>query len=285
MYKTTCFLSMATLVLSLNVDAKSNNASPVDDDVIATQRHNLGVNTIDKSIGPQSPRNIDSAAGNNIPQFNAAPTHSEMNLCNIHFHKNAEHAGGQFSTYSGNGDGQGFRTGYLYSGKLTDNERRNVTSEVCPGKHGGLQAGDTVEIHYVHSSAQVKPGPTLKACFSESGGTPKLRVEAQVYVLVADSTALDFTKLTSVSKTNGFYQALNIPNNTGKPVVYSGSTTGPSYNEVASLSKVTWSVRPEVVKVNIDTVGKWCEGNDFDETYAHGVRNLVTNLDLLSPIK
>jgi hypothetical protein len=31
-----------------------------------------------------------------------------MNLCNIHFHKNAEHKGGEFTQYAGNGDGDGF---------------------------------------------------------------------------------------------------------------------------------------------------------------------------------
>lgn len=42
-----------------------------------------------------------------------------MNLCNIHFHKNAEHKGGEFTKYAGNGDGNGFQSGYKYSGKLS----------------------------------------------------------------------------------------------------------------------------------------------------------------------
>ena len=47
---------------------------------------------------------------------------------------------------------------------------------------------------------------------------------------------------------------------------------------------VSWSVRPKVAKVNIETVGNWCKGNTFKEDHAHGVRNLVTNHDLLSEI-
>jgi hypothetical protein len=37
--------------------------------------------------------------------------------------------------------------------------------------------------------------------------------------------------------------------------------------------------------VNIESVGRWCQGNVFDEDHAHGVRNLVVNPDLLSRIQ
>ena len=113
---------------------------------------------------------------------------------------------------------------------------------------------------------------------------PQLRVETQVYVVVNDDDAADFGMLTAHGVKNGYHQALNIPSNTGTPVQYAGSTTGPSYNEAGSPLQVSWSVRPEVMKVDIATVGKWCEGNTFDEDHGHGVRNLVTNPDLLSKI-
>ena len=132
---------------------------------------------------------------------------------------------------------------------------------------------------------RVTPGPTLGACLSEAIMNPQLRVETQVYVLVNDPAALDFVKLTAIGEVNGFQQALNIPDNTGAPVQYAGSTTGPSYNEAGSPLQVSWSVRPKVAKVNINSVGEWFKGNVFDEKYAHGVRNLVVNPDLLSAIK
>lgn len=88
-----------------------------------------------------------------------------------------------------------------------------------------------------------------------------------------------------MSSVNGYYQAIATPTDTGKPVVYSGSTTGPSYNEAGSPFQVTWSVKPKVAKVDINSVGKWCESNTFDEDHAHGVRNLVINPALLSKIK
>ncbi|GAV19486.1 hypothetical protein MMIC_P0420 [Mariprofundus micogutta] len=259
---------------------------PVADKVIAKQRAALAKSTKGEGFGPQSPRDIDAKAGNNARAFNAAPAYTEMNLCNIHFHKNAEHKGGEFTTYAGNGDGHGYLSGYKYNGTLSAAEMKPAHGKVCDSAHGALSSGDTIEVHYVHSTAQVKPGATLGSCLSKAIGNPQLRVETQVYVLVNDKNALDFGDLTKHGKTKGgLYQASNIPSNTGTPVQYEGSTTGPGYNEKGSPFQVSWSVRPQVAKVNIDSVGKWCKGNAFDEDHAHGVRNLVQNPDLLSAIK
>lgn len=257
----------------------------VADKVIAEQRKALAVNTKGQGFGPQAPRDIDAKAGTNGRAFNAAPASTEMNLCNIHFHKNAEHKGGEFTTYAGNGDGHGYQSGYKYSGELSKKELASVGHDVCPSEHGGLSAGDTIEVHYVHSTAQVEPGATLGACLNDAIKNPQLRVETQVYVLVNDKNALDFGKLTEHGMKNGLHQALNIPSNTGTPVQYAGSTTGPSYNEKGSPFQVSWSVRPKVAKVNIETVGAWCKGNTFKEDHAHGVRNLVKNPELLSKIQ
>jgi len=257
---------------------------PVADKVIAKQRKELAKNTKGKGFGPQSPRDIDAKAGSNARIFSAAPAHTEMNLCNIHFHKNAEHKGGQFDTYAGNGDGHGYLSGYKYNGTLTAAELAPAKHEICPSAHGALSSGDTIEVHYVHSTADITPGPTLGSCLSEAIGNPQLRVETQVYVLVNDKNALDFGKLTAISTKGKGAQATGIPSNTGAPVQYTGSTTGPGYNEKGSPYQVSWSVRPNVAKVNIETVGKWCKGNVFNEDHAHGVRNLVKNPDLLSAI-
>ncbi len=254
------------------------------DQEIAEQRHVLSKNTDLKGFGPQAPRDIDLDNGINKRIFNEAPASSNMNLCNIHFHKNAEHKGGEFTEYAGNGDGKGYQSGYKYSGRLTAVELAPVNKEICTGKHSTLYPGDTIEVHYVYSTAQVKPGPTLGSCLNESIKNPQLRVETQVFVLVNDKKALDFGKLTKLDINNSFYQAPNIPNNTGAPVRYAGSTTGPGYNEIGSSFQVTWSVRPKVAKVDIETVGNWCKGNVFEEDHGHGVRNLVKNPKLLSKI-
>lgn len=256
----------------------------VSEQSIANQRHLLVKNTEGKGFGPQSPRDIDSNDGNNSRAFTAAPPYVEMNLCNIHLHKNAEHQGGEFTKYAGDGNGQGYQGGYKYSGHLTAAELVGLDKEICPSDHGSLSPGDTIEVHYVHSTAQIKPGPTLGSCLSDSIKNPQLRVEAQVYVLVNDKNARDFGELTQHGMKNNLHQSRGIPSNTGTPIEYAGSTTGPDFNEKGSPFQVTWSVRPKVTKVNIETVGEWCNGNVFKEDHAHGVRNLVTNPALLSRI-
>ncbi|EAR08374.1 delta-class carbonic anhydrase [Reinekea blandensis] len=261
----------------------SQDHDPVADSVIELQRAQLAANTMGQGFGPQSPRDIDQPLGDNTITFAPAPAYTAMNLCNIHFHKNAEHKGGEFTEYAGNGDGHGYESGYTYVGELSESELSPVKQEVCLSEHGSLVPGDTIEVHYVHTTAQTEPGPTLNACMSESLKNPQLRVEAQVFVLVNDSDALDFEETTTIQVRDGVYQAASIPSHTGAPVEYAGSTTGPGYNEQGSPYQVTWNVRPGVEKVNIASVGAWCEGNEFNEDHAHGVRNLVVNPELLSP--
>jgi len=276
------------MLLPINSGAKENEYHAhgvVSDKIISEQRSRLASNTQGKGFGPQSPRDIDATAGNNPILFSTAPPSSEMNLCNIHFHKNAEHKGGEFTRFAGNGDGYGFQSGYQYSGRLSPAKLESAGHDICPSEHGSLNSGDTIEVHYVYSSAQVRPGPTLGSCMNDAIINPQLRVEAQVYVLVNDRSALDFSALAKYEEVKGLYQALNIPSNTGVPVQYAGSTTGPGYNEQGSPFQVSWSVRPDVAEVNIETVGTWCKGNIFKEDHAHGVRNLIVNPDLLSEIR
>lgn len=260
------------------------NAKSVSDSVIEAQRTALEKNTHDQGYGPQSPRDIDQAYGTNLRSFGTAPNRGNLNLCNIHFHKNAEHKGGEFTTFAGNGDGKGHQTGYIYDGELTASQLQPVKGKVCAAKGSSLNVGDTLEVHFVYSSAQVQPGPTLGACLVDSTMNPSFRVEGQVIVLANDQNAINFSQLTHIEKVNGYYQAPNIPTNTGIPVEYLGSTTGPGYNEKASPLQVSWSIRPEVAVVNINSVGQWCNDNEFNEDHAHGVRNLVQNPKLLSPI-
>ncbi|MDR7123035.1 delta-class carbonic anhydrase [Rheinheimera soli] len=277
-----CLLFSAVVCSDLQAAKASHHA--VSDEVIAQQNARLAAATKDKGYGPQSPRDIGVKTGNNQRVFGQAPSYEQMNLCNIHMHVSAEHKGGEFTTYAGPGDGKGMGSGYKYNGKLSKAELTPVKEPICAGEHGSLHSGDTIEVHYVHTSAMAAPGATLNACMSEAIKNPELRVEAQVFVLVNDSKALDFTKLAAVGMDDGYHQAPNIPQNTGEPVEYAGSTTGPDYNEVASPFQVSWGVRPKVAKVNIATVGAWCKANPFNESMAHGVRNLVTNPDLLSEI-
>lgn len=262
---------------------------------LTVQNANLSKNTEGKGFGPQAPRDLASKAGLNKRVFAFAPAYQEMNLCNIHLHKNAEHKGGEFTAPADEAGGHGAggheaghheaQAGFRYAKALTKAETRPLVDEVCKGEHGGLQAGDTVELHYVHSSAEVAPGPTLGACLSEADSNPQLRVEAQVFVLVNDARAADFKGYVKTGEVAGYWQALHLPKNTGVPIRYAGSTTGPTYNEKGSPLQVSWSVHPKVLKVNAESVGQWCQANVFKEDHPHPSRNIVVDPRLLSRIR
>jgi len=240
-------------------------------------------------FGPQTPRDIDNVAGENKVVFSAAPASTEMNLCNIHFHKNAEHKAAAFSIYAGDGDGHGYESGYQcgISKQLTKAELAPTKGSICKSEHGELKPGDTIEVHWVHTSCDVKPGKGLGSCVSDACANPDLRVETQVFTLVNDKNALNFNDLTyDGHMANGRHQAKALPTGTGKPVEFLGSTTGPKFSEQqCSPYQVTWSVRPQCAKIDINSVGEWCKGNVFEEDHAHGVRKLVINRALLSKIK
>jgi hypothetical protein len=233
--------------------------------------------------GPQTPRDISSNAGSNARSFSMAPSFENMNLCNIHFHTNAEHKGPGFSVSAGGGKHGGFKCNA--TSKLTETELKDPTNG--HGACHGVKPGDSIEVHWVHTSCDVKPGEGLGACLSEQCANPQLRVETQVFLVVNDPNATDFGAFAYGGNiSGGLHQAKSMPTETGEPVVFAGSTTGPSYTEEkCSPMQVTWSVRPSCMKINIASLNTWCKSNAFNENHAHGVRQLVTTPELLSPIK
>ncbi len=230
--------------------------------------------------GPQTPRDISDANGLNTVTFPFAPPAAEMNLCNIHTHTNAEHKGPDFSVFVNDTDSGGYACNA--TADLTEAELAPA-----PGAYAGVAPGDTIEVHWVHTTCDATPGPGLGACVPESCSDPLLRVEAQVFLVVNDSSALNFMDMAyGGNVVDGRHQALSIPSDTGEPVLFRGSTTGPSYTQQScSPAQVTWSVRPSCAKVDINSLHAWAEsGNAFEETSSHGVRQLVTAPELLSPI-
>ncbi len=231
-------------------------------------------------MGPQTPRDISSTSGLNTEAFPMAPPASEMHLCNIHTHTNAEHKGPGFSVLVSNAADGGFAcndTPGLGEAELAP----------APGAYQGVAPGDTIEVHWVHTSCEATPGEGLGACVPEGCGDPLLRVEAQIFLVVNDPDALDFTTMTYGGNiVDGRHQAKAIPSTTGDPVLFRGSTTGPSYDQSkCSAARVTWNVRPQCARLDINSLHRWAEqGNVFNETGSHGVRQLVTAPELLSPI-
>ncbi len=233
--------------------------------------------------GPQTPRDISSVEGSNKRQFTLAPPASEMNLCNIHTHTNAEHKGPGFTVFVNDSDQGGYASNDTDS--LTAEELADPTDG--NGAFKGVKPGDTIEVHWVHTSCDIQPGEGLGSCLSDACANPELRVEAQIFLVVNDPDALNFMDYAyEKNVVDGFHQAKSLPSDTGEPVVFAGSTTGPKYTQsTCSPLQVTWSVRPESAKVDISSLHKWAEnGNVFNEDHSHGVRQLVTAPELLSPI-
>jgi hypothetical protein len=225
--------------------------------------------------GPQAPRDITNAAGTNPVSFAVAPPAAEMHLCDIHFHRYAEHRASGYTQIAGEGD----HKGYVCEG---------ATPKAAHGEsHGegqgcaGIAPGDTIEVHWVLTTCDVKPGPTLGTCFSDTCKNPQLRVEARVFNLTDDGSGADFASFrASSSGTVTLPEAHN-------PVQYLGSTTGPSYNDGScSPFQVTWNVASACAPLEIASINNWCgtDKNPFEEDHAHGVRRLVTDEALLSPI-
>lgn len=178
--------SLVALACPATIAMADAGGHAVSDEVLAEQRAVLATATDGMGYGPQSPRDIDSHGGANHRAFSTAPAATEMTLCDIHFHENAEHSGGEFTTYAGNGDGHGYGTGFMYDGALSDAELAPVGHMIGQSDHGDLEPGDTIEVHFVYSTAQATLGPSLGTCLSDAIGNPQLRVEAVVAVLVND---------------------------------------------------------------------------------------------------
>ncbi|MCG8456189.1 MAG: hypothetical protein MI919_07895 [Holophagales bacterium] len=240
----------------------------------------IGADEVCQGFGPQTPRDIDQKGGTNARIFSLAPQATQMNLCNIHFHKHAEHKAADFSIFAGGGEHGGYRCSATPSLPAPALEAPEVTG--CEG----IEPGDTVEVHWVHSSCDIEPGKGLGSCLSDACANPDLRVETQVFLLVNDPEALDFADFAyGGNVVNGYHQAKTLPSDTGTPVEFHGSTTGPSYDQkTCSPLQVSWSVRPRCAMLDISSLHRWCRDNVFEEDHAHGVRALVTEPSLLAPI-
>ena len=132
-----------------------------------------------QKYGPQTPRDITKKNGTNPRTFPFAPAPGKMNLCNIHFHTQAEHKGPGFKVFAGKGDHGGYKCNG--SDKLTKAELKAPAHSACHG----VKPGDTIEVHWVYSSCDVAPGKGLGSCLSDQCnllGQSLARVETQVFL-------------------------------------------------------------------------------------------------------
>ncbi|MEM7353106.1 MAG: delta-class carbonic anhydrase [Acidobacteriota bacterium] len=221
--------------------------------------------------GPQAPRDISHTLGSNPVTFSTAPSFNQMQLCDIHFHRFAEHKGPGFSTKAG----EGKHAGYACEGSTPPANDATSGDNRCEG----TRVGDSIEVHWVFTTCDVEPGPTLNSCFSPVCANPQVRVEAKVFHLTdGEEGELDFAHFANAGD-------IVLPNPAGA-VQYMGSSTGAKYNNDSSCSpfQITWNVRPTCSPLSIASLDAWCGDNVFNENKAHDVRPLVTPLKLRSRI-
>lgn len=225
------------------------------------------------NAGPQSPRDIDKTSGENRVTFQPAPPFATMKLCDIHFHKFAEHRATGYPTKTGTGD----QVGFACRGQQPTTQGDDGHAADAGGCRG-ISLGDTVEVHWVFTTCDAEPGPSLGSCLTNCVN-PQLRVEARVFYLTDGSQdELRFADFAGPAN-------VRLPPADGA-VEYLGSTTGPQFNRegVCSALQATWNVGPTCLPLAKASLDEWCRGNVFEEDHAHGVRSLVEDPRLLSKI-
>lgn len=229
------------------------------------------------TAGPQAPRDIDSRRGTNSTVFRTTFKTEKMNLCDIHYHWNAEHKSKEYSTFVGIEKSE--HSGWAIVEPASTDPVYREEHDIAHLLHGdvhdiGVIVGDTIEVHFVHSSCNVTyndldPANGLGNCSTSVCANPQLRVIAQVFKVV-DHDA-DVTDLEHPMK------------HEDHRVVYTGSTTGAKHNNNhCSPLQVTWDVKKTYATIDAHGLAEWSHKR---EQHAHGVRELVTHDDLLSPLK
>ena len=237
------------------------------------------------TAGPQAPRDIDKKRGTNTTLFKTAPKAKNMNLCNIHYHWNAEHKSAAYSIPVDTNEGAAVKTsthdGWAIVTPISVDPEVRAAADIRhllehpeEAHDIGIIVGDTIEVHWVHTTCDVDdaaldPVNGLGNCLTAVCGNPQLRVMTQVFEVVAHGA--DFETMEEVMM------------HEGKRVVYTGSTTGPSYNnDHCSPYQVTWDVNKATATIDAHALAHW--SHEMGE-HAHGVRELVTRPELLSRIK
>ena len=229
------------------------------------------------TAGPQAPRDIDSRTGTNTTQFRTTYKTNKMNLCDVHYHWNAEHKSAAYSMFVGIEDSE--HSGWAIVEPASTDPVYRAEHDIAHLLEGdvhdlGVIVGDTIEVHSVHTSCDVNynelhPENGLGNCSTSVCANPQLRVIAQVFKVV-DHNA-DVSDLDQPMKHHD------------KRIVYKGSTNGAEHNnDHCSPLQVTWDVKKTAATIDAHGLAEWSHKR---EQHAHGVRELVTRGELLSPIK
>ena len=217
---------------------------------------------------------------------------SSLKHVNTHYHLGAEHKStGQYDKLhttsrellAGTATDYGFYCDDVPAvSSLTATQKSEYNWEYCTD----TKVGKTYEIHSVYSSGGTAMGDGLGGAFAVQNN-PTVVVRGQVFHIVNDN-AYDLPSgsslmngiLTSFPGTTGSAATLT----TGEVTLYSGSTTGRSYNNVDSCSpyQITWQVDQKCRLISAKSFDAMCKKMKEDygmsaDTHPHGSRDLVSN--------
>lgn len=145
------------------------------------------------------------------------------------------------------------------------------------GAGNGVSVGDTVEFHWVHTTCSQEDidNGIKKALEKDSKKDTGLGPCA-----CAGGKVVVVGRVFTVTKDSGVKSLSNSPTSAiGDVVSYNGSSTGPKYNN-SSCSPVQagWNVDRNCGEVTLSAIEGWLAdgGKKFNESHAHGARELVT---------
>lgn len=239
---------------------------------------------------PQSPRDVSASYRSGTLKAKSVAHHdsvSTLTHVNTHYHLGAEHkSDGQYDKLHTT-TGRKLLAGETEYGFYCDDAVGTLSSaqtteydwEYCKE----TEVGKTYELHYVYSSGGQAMGDGLGGAFAVQNN-PTVVVRGQVFHVVNDATY----DLASGNLMDGMLQTFPGSTSTSLSLsdvtVYSGSTTGRSYNNDDSCSpyQITWQVDQNCHLISAKSFDAMCKkmketyGMSAD-THPHQSRDLVSN--------
>jgi hypothetical protein len=233
--------------------------------------------------GPQTPRDVTGVDGTNsykVEGLQRTTSTEGMRICNVHFHRFAEHRSqGQYDVDRG-------REGWAC-------RRADATSDDgqgAPGEDGGLdeqapvQDGDTIEVHWAHTSC---PQELIDESIAAALEKDPKAITGLAPCACPGAEIVFEARVFRVSKDSGLDTLTNTPPPpTGELARFFGSTTGAVYNGKCSPIQSGWRVDKSCGELRLSALEAWLQdprgARLFNESHPHPVRELVTDPKLLS---
>lgn len=236
--------------------------------------------------GPQSPRDVTGVDGSNpykVEGLQRTTSTEGMRICNVHFHRFAEHRSeGQYDVDKGR-EGWACRSAGASSGD----------GQAAPDENGGLDEqapahdGDTVEVHWAYTTC---PQQLIDEQIAAALEKDPKAITGLAPCACPGAEIVFEARIFRISKDSGLDTLSNTPPPpTGELARYFGSTTGAVYNGTCSPIQSGWRVDRSCGELKLSALEAWLQDPRgailFNESKPHGVRELVTDPKILSRLE